>query len=74
MKLFKGVEVSRNNNYTTDSYKIIEEDGYTFFKLFQKADEKLPEEEWFSQKNVVMRMVVNVQSPFSMVIGKRGAS
>lgn len=36
VSLLKGVEMIRNNNYTTDSYHVLEEDGYTFYKLVQK--------------------------------------
>lgn len=58
VEIFKGLEVTRNNNYSTDSYEVISDDGYTFYKLFQNSQEKLPEVEWFSQKNMLMRIKV----------------
>ena len=71
VKVLKGVEVIRNNNYTTDSYQIIEEDGYTFYKLVQKSNEKLPEEEWFRQRNVILKLVINVEAPYVIKVSKK---
>ena len=45
VSLFKGVHVLRNNNYTTDSYNIIqgEEANLTEYALWQLENQKLAE-------------------------------
>lgn len=66
--------VTRNNNYSTDSYLITEEGGITFYLLHQKDNEKLPEAEYFSQKNMVLRMKVDVEAPYDIEILNGGNS
>jgi hypothetical protein len=68
VELFKGVEVHRNNNYSIDSYKVTKSDDFTFYQLWSEGAYKIPEEEWFKQQNLLMRIKAQIKSPWDIEI------
>ena len=70
-ELYKGLEVVRNNNYAIDSYQILNKEQHTFYKLWEKGSYKIPEEEWESQRNLLMRITANVTAPYHIKIMKK---